>query len=107
MPDVEHPRAIVSGPGARRARRGHPWIYRDDVLSADGAAGDVVAVHDRAGRRLCWAAYSPSSRIALRRVWRASAESPRDILESALAAALARRGGRAAAGAGCARLVHS
>ncbi len=62
--------AVVSGRGAARARAGHPWIYRSDVAEAEGEAGDVVRVTDRAGRSLGRAFYNPRSEITLRIVTR-------------------------------------
>ena len=59
-------RAVLKGKGAARARAGHPWIYRSDVAEAEGEAGDVVRVTDRAGRLLGRAFYNPNSEITLR-----------------------------------------
>ena len=36
----------ITRKGAARARTGHPWIYRDDVVSIDAADGDVVVEQD-------------------------------------------------------------
>lgn len=52
--------------GAARARAGHPWIFRSDIVEADGEAGDVVRVTDRAGRFLGHAFFNPRSEISLR-----------------------------------------
>lgn len=100
--------AIVSGRGARRARRGHPWIFTEDVLQADNATpGEILRVVDREGGFCCWAAWSCRSKIALRRVSR-SAPRPDDAFwEARLERALARRGEAAWAGTGCARLLHA
>ena len=59
-------RAVLKGKGAARARVGHPWIYRSDVVEAEGEAGDIVRVTDRAGRFLGHAFYNPNSEITLR-----------------------------------------
>lgn len=58
--------AVVGKRGAARARAGHPWIYRSDVVEAAGEPGDVVCVLDRAGCFLGRAFYNPGSEIALR-----------------------------------------
>lgn len=59
-------RVRVNGRGAARwRRRGHPWIYRSDVVEPAGAAG-AVEVADENGSPVGTALYSPSSQIALR-----------------------------------------
>ncbi len=61
----------VDGRGARRARRGHPWIFSDNVVKTEDAEhGELVRVVDRGGASLAWAAWSSSSRIGLRLVSR-------------------------------------
>lgn len=55
----------VSNRGAARWVRGHPWIYRSDVIGTPEAAG-IVAVSDPAGRFLGQALCSPRSEITLR-----------------------------------------
>jgi 23S rRNA (cytosine1962-C5)-methyltransferase len=57
---------LVSDRGAARARSGHPWIYRSDIVEATGEAGDVVPVFDRRGNFLGRAFYNPRSEISLR-----------------------------------------
>jgi 23S rRNA (cytosine1962-C5)-methyltransferase len=48
-------------------RRGHPWVYRSDIMSADGVApGALVGVIDPAGKLLGTALYSSASQIAVR-----------------------------------------
>ncbi len=99
--------AVVNGRGARRARRGHPWVFRDDVVEADAGAGDLVQVLDRGGSFCCWATFSPGPRIALRRVSTGLAAPGPEFWSAALARALALRGDRAGAGPHCARLIHA
>ncbi|MBP7146832.1 MAG: class I SAM-dependent rRNA methyltransferase [Acidobacteria bacterium] len=100
---------VVDGRGARRARRGHPWIHADCVVETDGAceAGDIVRVLDRDGRTCCWAAWSPSSWIALRRVSRGHDPGDPAFWSRRLAAAVARRGSAAGEPGGCVRLLHA
>ena len=64
--------AQVSDRGAARWVRGHPWIYRSDVLRGPEAPG-VVAVHDTRARFLGRALWSPASEIRLRLL------EPRDL----------------------------
>ncbi|MCU0254598.1 MAG: methyltransferase domain-containing protein, partial [Acidobacteria bacterium] len=102
---------VVNGRGARRTRRGHPWIHREDLRSIDADAGAIVRVVDAGGAPCGWAAYSPASRIALRVVQRGGgpgAAPPDDRFWAArLERALQLRGAAAAAGPGCARLLHA
>ena len=57
----------VAPRGADRLAQGHVWIYRSDLLSADGVPpGSVVKVADHRGKPLGTALYSSSSQIAVR-----------------------------------------
>ncbi|MGA8813291.1 MAG: class I SAM-dependent rRNA methyltransferase [Candidatus Sulfotelmatobacter sp.] len=57
----------VSPRGASRLKDGHVWVYRSDIVSADGAMpGSLVAVTDHRGQFLGSALYSSSSQIAIR-----------------------------------------
>lgn len=55
----------VAPRGAERWVRGHPWIYRSEVLGGPPAPG-VVRVQDMRGRFIGQALYSPKSEIRLR-----------------------------------------
>jgi 23S rRNA (cytosine1962-C5)-methyltransferase len=55
----------VTGRGAERWVRGHPWIYRSDVQSEPPTPG-LVRVQDPRGRFIGQALYSPRSEIRLR-----------------------------------------
>jgi 23S rRNA (cytosine1962-C5)-methyltransferase len=58
---------MVSARGAARVRSGHPWVYRSDIVSTDGAApGALVFVTDPAGKLLGTGMYSSASQIAVR-----------------------------------------
>lgn len=60
-------RAIVTPKGRRWWQTGHPWVYRDDLVSPPEAApGDIIPVYDSRDRFLGQAFYSQESRIALR-----------------------------------------
>ncbi|HLB37232.1 MAG TPA: class I SAM-dependent rRNA methyltransferase [Gemmatimonadales bacterium] len=84
---------VVSAKGATRWRRGHPWIYRSDVLTTARTPAGPVRVTDRAGRFLGQALYSPASEIRLRLLTRE--EEPLDAAwwRSRVEAAAARRAG--------------
>lgn len=63
------PTVKVSPRGAARLKSGHVWVYRSDIVSADGAApGSVVQVNDHRGKPMGTALYSSSSQIAIRMI---------------------------------------
>ncbi|HZG52099.1 MAG TPA: class I SAM-dependent rRNA methyltransferase [Pyrinomonadaceae bacterium] len=84
----------VSRKGAERARSGHLWIYRSDVLDAAGAsAGAAVHVRDERGRFVGSALYSDRSQIALRLLTWREATIDRDWWRARLSDSIARRAG--------------
>jgi 23S rRNA (cytosine1962-C5)-methyltransferase len=57
----------ISRRGAKRLQDAHVWVYRSDIISADGVApGALVAITDERGKFLGTALYSSSSQIAIR-----------------------------------------
>src|ERR1700737_199496 len=61
------PQVVVSPKGVGRLRGGHVWIYRSDLISANGVPpGAVVQVVDERKRLLGTAFYSSASQIAIR-----------------------------------------
>jgi 23S rRNA (cytosine1962-C5)-methyltransferase len=57
----------VSRKGANRLNDGHVWVYRSDIVTADGVApGALVGVVDERGKFLGTALYSGASQIAIR-----------------------------------------
>src|SRR6266700_3744850 len=63
------PAVKVSPRGATRLKEGHVWVYRSDIVSADGVpAGSVVRVTDHRGKPFGTALYSSSSQIAIRMI---------------------------------------
>ncbi len=67
--EQSRPVVVVNSRGASRLRAGHPWVYRSDVVNAEGAGpGSLVAVHTERRRPLGTALYSTASEIALRLV---------------------------------------
>ena len=59
-------RARVNRKGAQRWLRGHPWIYRSDVLELPDSGPGVVHVFSEQNRLLGSALWSPRSQITLR-----------------------------------------
>jgi 23S rRNA (cytosine1962-C5)-methyltransferase len=97
--------AVLSAKGEARVARGHPWIFRSDVVRADALKpGAVVRVEGLRGRPVGFALYSSLSEIRLRMLERGETLAP-DFLQSRIAAALAWRE-IVAPGAEACRLVH-
>jgi 23S rRNA (cytosine1962-C5)-methyltransferase len=63
---MENGQVVIRRRGAERIRRGHLWVYKTDVLSADAAPGSIVSVQDERGAVLGKAFYSSKSQITLR-----------------------------------------
>src|SRR2546428_6485784 len=106
-PSMLPPTVTVTQKGAKRARAGHPWIFRADVARApDGlVSGAEVRLADARGNfigRGFWAAKSP---IALRVLSRQDSALDEELLAARLRSAYERR--RAMFPGGDAfRLVH-
>jgi 23S rRNA (cytosine1962-C5)-methyltransferase len=67
----------VSRKGANRLSDGHVWVYRSDIVTADGIPpGSAVGVTDERGKFLGTALYSGASQIAIRML---SKEAIRDL----------------------------
>ena len=66
-------RATVTARGAERWEQGHPWIYASDVTVGPAEPG-VASVHDRRGKFLGQALFSPTSEIRLRLLERGLAQ---------------------------------
>jgi 23S rRNA (cytosine1962-C5)-methyltransferase len=63
--------AVVSARGAARIRGGHPWVFRQDVVSGpdtDAGTGgpSLVSVLDGRGKRLAVATWAATAKLALR-----------------------------------------
>ncbi|MBS0453732.1 MAG: class I SAM-dependent methyltransferase [Proteobacteria bacterium] len=50
----------------RSLLRRHPWIFDSAIAKGGGDAGETVRVEADDGRFLCWAAFSPASKIRAR-----------------------------------------
>ncbi|MBV8050905.1 MAG: class I SAM-dependent rRNA methyltransferase [Acidobacteriaceae bacterium] len=91
-PEAATPRVTVSARGAQRLKDGHVWVYRSDVISADGIApGSFVQVADERGRSLGTAFYSTSSQIAIRLLSREPIDDIDTLLRRRLQDAIAYR----------------
>jgi 23S rRNA (cytosine1962-C5)-methyltransferase len=101
---IEGP-VVVSRKGQARIERGHPWVFRTDVVKDGGASpGAVVRVADLRGTLLGFAFWSSRSEIRLRMIERGETLSGsflRDRIERAL-----RWRQTVAAGAEAYRVVH-
>lgn len=83
------PTITVSDRGGSRLKNGHVWVYRSDILLADGiGAGAVVSVVDRRGKTLGTALYSTSSQIAVRLISRESVPDLAVLMRQRIAAAV-------------------
>ena len=68
-PPTSLPTVKISPRGATRLKSGHVWVYRSDLVSADGIPpGSQVTVSDPRGKPLGTALYSTSSQIAIRMI---------------------------------------
>jgi len=85
------PSVTITRRGEDRARAGHPWIYRSDVIDADAAAGGLVQVKSERGRPVGHAMFSDESEITLRMIEFGPAPPSPDFIERRLAAAIAYR----------------
>jgi 23S rRNA (cytosine1962-C5)-methyltransferase len=85
--------ATVSPRGASRLKDGHVWVYRSDIVSAEGAApGSLVNVVDHRGQFLGSALYSSSSQIAIRLISREPVADFPALLRQRVCDAIAYRG---------------
>jgi len=91
------PKVKISPRGASRLKDGHVWVYRSDIVSAEGVdPGSLVTVTDQRGKSLGTALYSSASQIAIRMISRETtsrdpvADFPA-LLRQRIAAALAYR----------------
>jgi 23S rRNA (cytosine1962-C5)-methyltransferase len=82
----------VSPRGASRLKDGHVWVYRSDIVSAEGILpGSVVTVTDHRGQVLGSALYSSSSQIAIRLISHDPVADFPGLLRQRVAEALAYR----------------
>ncbi|MGH9850663.1 MAG: hypothetical protein ACREBD_12565, partial [Blastocatellia bacterium] len=99
--------AVVSPNGAARARAGHLWIYRSDLIGKPSAeSGAVVRVVDQRRRFIAWAHYGKESEISLRLISKDDIEINRKFWLSRLRSAAEWRQ-RVVSDTDAYRLVHA
>jgi len=94
MPPTESalPQVRISLRGVNRLKSGHVWIYRSDIMDADGIpAGAAVTVADHRGKSFGTALYSSSSQIAIRMISHEAVSDLPSLLRRRVADAIAYR----------------
>jgi 23S rRNA (cytosine1962-C5)-methyltransferase len=82
----------ISPRGVLRLKSGHVWVYRSDIVSAEGVPpGALVSVVDHRGQNLGSALYSSSSQIAIRLISHEPVADLPGLLRQRLADAIAYR----------------
>jgi len=76
-----------------RIRRGHPWIYDNEIASVEGspAPGDEVRAQDSRGRLLGYGFFNPASKIRVRIFSHTSERADVDFFRGIFSSALAWR----------------
>ena len=73
-------------------QQGHVWVYRSDIVSADGVApGTAVGVADERGKFLGTALYSSASQIAIRMISPRTVDDLPNLLRERIQAAISYR----------------
>lgn len=86
------PTITVTKRGADRVRNGHLWIYRSDVVNANGVAGgSIVSVNDHRGNFVGQALFSDASEITLRLLTQSDEAIDREWWRKRIREAAARR----------------
>jgi 23S rRNA (cytosine1962-C5)-methyltransferase len=86
------PTVTVSPRGASRLKDGHVWVYRSDIVSANGIPpGSLVTVADHRGQLLGTALYSSASQIAIRLISREPVPDCAALLRQRITDAIAYR----------------
>jgi 23S rRNA (cytosine1962-C5)-methyltransferase len=90
--DQRAPCVKVTARAARRLHAGHVWVYRSDVISANGIGpGALVRVVDERGAFLGTALYSSTSEIAVRMISKGPVADLDSLLRERIRAAIAYR----------------
>jgi 23S rRNA (cytosine1962-C5)-methyltransferase len=86
-------RAVVNGRGAGRWQRGHPWVFRSDVIQRPASPAGAVRVDDERGGFVGMALWSPASEISLRMLTSEERRIDGEFWGERFAAAVRRREG--------------
>jgi 23S rRNA (cytosine1962-C5)-methyltransferase len=79
----------ISRRGAKRLQEGHVWVYRSDIISADGVGpGTAVGITDERGKFLGTALYSDASQIAVRMISTRAVSDVQSLLRERIQAAV-------------------
>jgi len=82
----------VSRRGANRLKDGHVWVYRSDIVAAEGIApGALVGVADEREKPLGTALYSSASQIAIRMISKEAVPDLDGLLRKRIQEAIAYR----------------
>ena len=79
----------LSARGSERLLARHPWVYRSDIVGAEGIPpGATVRVQDSRGKFLGTALYSSSSQIAIRMISHGSVDDLPALISERIRAAI-------------------
>jgi len=82
----------ISRRGAKRLQEGHVWVYRSDIVSANGVPpGAATGVTDERGKFLGTALYSSASQIAIRMISSHAVNDLASLLRERIQAAISYR----------------
>ncbi len=84
-------KVVLTGKGRRWFLSRHPWIFADDLASAEGEPGELLGIEDPQGKRIGWGLFSRGSKIAVRVVSRDAAQPDRAFWLERIVRAVARR----------------
>jgi 23S rRNA (cytosine1962-C5)-methyltransferase len=83
--------AVVTRKGLRRARRGWPWLMKDDIVSYEGDHGPFVDLVDETSLPMGTALYDPNGKAPIRLLSSARTRDPVTLLQARIERALLRR----------------
>ncbi len=105
--EMDLPSLVVNARAVARLRAGHVWVYRSDLVSAEGVPpGAMVRVLDQKRKSLGTALYSSSSQIAIRMISSGAVPDLPALLRQRIREALAYRE-KVVSGTDAYRLVFS